>query len=279
MPEPKNDSRHAYANAPVNQRTTPREARKPPPLPEAVRMRAQKNRQRHLLGSPLSELLKPRISIAPTPNPRQHQRLHPGLIGAMVLGVAAISAFILLRSHGGMAWGSGLAMLGSACWWWQRKSQRATPTSASTHSSFLFYLEDETLHRIDQALNATAIVVNEPTLTGLISLKTAVSRIALRLDSAEINSNNGEFTQEDRFYVIESVRRYIPDTLNAYLQIPPSQRAIPSAQNGPSADQILLNQLALLQSELEQREQRLHAGSVEALLREQRFLQAKAAGG
>jgi len=78
--------------------------------------------------------------------------------------------------------------------------------------------------------------------------------------------------------VIEAIRRYIPDTLSAYLQVPPAQRALPGPLAAPSADQLLLTQLALLQSELEQRERLLHAGSVEPLLRQQRFLQAKAAG-
>lgn len=280
MPEPKNDSRRAYANAPVNRRTAPREAPKPaPPLPDAVRARVQKTRQRQLLGVPLSELLDPRTNNAPPPPPHAQQRLHPGLIGATVLTVAAASALVLLRSGTGLALAGALAALGFACWLWQRRSQPAAQLASSAvslpASSSPSPFDSETLRRIDEAFEATATTVNESTLAALISLKTATGRIALSLDSAQIN---GEFTQEDRLYVIESLRRYIPDTLNAYRQIPPAQRALPGPQAGPSANQILLSQLALLQSELEQREQRLHVGSVEALLREQRFLQAKAAG-
>jgi hypothetical protein len=144
------------------------------------------------------------------------------------------------------------------------------PPSASS-SPF----DDQALRRIDQAFEAAAAAVSEPALAHLIALKATAARVALAIHRAEVDGN---FTAEHRLYVIEAIRRYIPDTLSAYLQVPSAQRALPGAQAGPSADQLLLAQLALLQSELEQRELLLHADSVEPLLRQQRFLQAKAAG-
>ena len=97
--------------------------------------------------------------------------------------------------------------------------------------------------------------------------------MALALDSAPLD---GEFTLDDRLYVIESLRRYIPDTLSAYLQVPAAQRTLPGAGDSPSANDLLQSQLALLQSGLAQRAQRLSASAVEAMRRQQRFLQAKA---
>ena len=277
MPEPKTDSRRAYASAPVNRRTTPRATPKPPsppPLPEAVKARAQKTRQRQLLGAPLREVLGQRTNSLPDPR----QRLHPGVIGATVLGVAAISALMLLRSGTGLTLAGALAALGGTCWLWQRRSRRAAldafaPSQPAPTNAPLF--DDETLRRIDTAFETVAAAVDQSALAALVALKAAAIRTAQHLNRADISA---DFTQEDRLYAIECVRRYIPDTLSAYLQVPPAQRVLPGAQAGPSADQILLNQLALLQSELEQREHRLQAGSVEALLRQQRFLEAKAAG-
>ena len=107
----------------------------------------------------------------------------------------------------------------------------------------------------------------------LVSLKAAAVRVALALGGAPVD---GDFTLDDRMYVIESLRRYIPDTLGAYLQVPAAQRPVPGAGEGPSANDLLQGQLALLQSELEQHEQRLHGSAVEALRRQQRFLQSKA---
>jgi len=268
MPEHKNDSRRAYASAPVNQRTAPREAVKPPPVHAALRARAQKARQRQLLGPPLSGLAARRPSGAP----HQHDKLHPGVIAATVCAVAAASALILIRSGAGLALAAALTTLGGASWLWQHRSQRSTMPAPASPPPF----DTEALRKVDEAFEATAAVASEPVLAALISLKAAAVRMALALNGSEVDAG---FTVEDRMYVIECIRRYIPDTLSAYLQVPPAQRALPGLQAARSADQILLDQLALLQSELELREQRLQGSAVEPLLRQQRFLESKATRG
>ncbi|MEO7160737.1 MAG: hypothetical protein ABJA84_06605 [Polaromonas sp.] len=265
MPEHKNSSRRTYASAPVNRRTTPRAAAKPPPLPAAVRARAQKTQQRQWLGAPLSELAG---------RPQRH-RLHPGVIAATVFAVAAASALLLLRSATGLALAAAFCALGGASWLWQNRRQRSDPGALNRPASPALF-DAQALRTIDEAFEATAAVVNEPALAALISLKAAAARMALAVGRAEVN---GDFTHEDRLYVIECIRRYIPDTLSAYLQVPPAQRALPGPQAAASADHLLQGQLALLQAELEQREQRLHESAVEPLLRQQRFLQSKARRG
>jgi hypothetical protein len=75
-------------------------------------------------------------------------------------------------------------------------------------------------------------------------------------------------------YVRELVRRYLPDTLTAFLQVPAAQRDTPGT-DGRSALVLLGEQLGLLQSELSRREALLVQVSTEALQQQQRFLQAK----
>lgn len=271
MPEPKNDSRRAYASAPVNRRTAPRAAPRPQAPPPAVRARTQQARQRQVLGAPLSELLERAASGGAA---HQRSRLPPLLIGAAVCAIAAVSALVLLRSRAGLALAGALTALSGVCWLWQRRTARASrqalnPPPAASASP----LDAQTLHRIDQAFEAVAAAVNEPALARLITLKAAVARMALALQGIGVD---GDFTLEHRMYVIEAIRRYIPDTLGAYLQVPPAQRALPGPQGTPSANQLLQDQLALLQSALAQREQLLHASLVEALQRQQRFLESKA---
>lgn len=275
MPEHKNDSRRAYASAPVNQRTAPREAVKPPPVHAALKARAQKARQRQLLGPSISDL----VTCRPPGAPHPQDPLHPGVIAAAVCAVAAASALVLIRSGAGLALAAALTALGGAGWLWQHRSQRAAsqarrltvPPSTSPPP-----FAPEALCKVDEAFEATAAAVTEPALAALISLKAAAVRMALALNSSEVNA---DFTVEDRLYVIECIRRYIPDTLSAYLQVPPAQRALPGLQAVKSADQILLDQLALLQAELAHREQRLQGSAVEPLLRQQRFLESKTTRG
>lgn len=271
MPKPQPDSRRVHASAPVNQRTAPREAPRPAPVHASLQARAQKARQRQLLGPPLGELLARRGPAAGAPR----APLHPGAIAAAVCAVAAASALVLLRSGAGLALAAALAALGGAGWLWQHRSRRpadgAMPPPAGPPP-----FEPDALRRIDEAFEASAAAVAEPALAALVSLKAAAVRMALALNSAPAD---GDFTVDDRLYVIECLRRYIPDTLGAYLQVPAAQRAVPGAGATPSADDLLREQLALLQSGLEQREQRLHGSAVEALRRQQRFLQSKATRG
>ena len=268
MPEPKPDARRAYASAPVNQRTARPPAAKPAPVHASLRARAQKARQRQLLGPSVSELLARGTSrVAPA-----QAKLHPGVIAATVCSVAAACALILLRSGTGLVLAAALAALGGAGWLWPHRSQRAAG-QAIPQPAGPSPFEPEALQRIDDAFDATAAAVPESALAALVSLKASAVQMALALDSAPLD---GEFTLDDRLYVIESLRRYIPDTLSAYLQVPAAQRTLPGAGDSPSANDLLQSQLALLQSGLAQRAQRLSASAVEAMRRQQRFLQAKA---
>lgn len=272
MPDPRNDSRRAYGNAPVNRRTTPKMTPKPPVLPPSVQARAHKARQRQLLGTPMRELLEHGASGPPSPG----GKLHPALISAAVFAVAAVSALLLLRSGAGLALAATLAMLGAACWLWQRRSQHLVAQNqgpSASHAALASPFDAQALERIDAAFEETAAVVGKDALERLLALKTVAVRVAQAVGTTATDEH---FTLEDRLYVIECIRRYIPDTLGAYLQVAPAQRALPSAQAGQSPEQLLLAQLALLQGELEQREQRLHTASLEPLLRQQRFLDAKA---
>ena len=100
MPEPKPDARRAYASAPVNQRTAPRQAAKPAPVHASLQARAQKARQRQWLGPPVSELLARGTSgVAPVP-----VKLHPGDTMLIPTGLAihladpGLAAMVLPRS-------------------------------------------------------------------------------------------------------------------------------------------------------------------------------------
>lgn len=270
MPEHKNDSRRAFASAPINQRTAPRQVVKPPPLPASLQARAQKARQRQLLGPSISEL----VARRPADPVRQRDKLHLGVIAAAICAVAATSALVLIRTGTGLALAAALGILGGASWLWQHRSRRATGTALSAPAGPPPF-DTDALRRIDEAFEATAAIVPEPVLAALAALKAAAVRVALALNGSDIN---GEFTAEDRMYVIECIRRYIPDTLAAYLQVPAAQRSLPSSMATKTVNDLLQEQLTLLQSELEHREQHLQGSAVEALLRQQRFLESKTTG-
>jgi hypothetical protein len=74
----------------------------------------------------------------------------------------------------------------------------------------------------------------------------AVSRIEAMLDEADRLIERGGVADESAFSLKETGRRYLPDTLNAYLNVPASQR-------DAVADALLVDQLRLLERATAQR--------------------------
>jgi hypothetical protein len=74
----------------------------------------------------------------------------------------------------------------------------------------------------------------------------AVSRIEALLDEANRLIERTGASDESAFSLRETERRYLPDTLNAYLAVPPSQR-------DAVADALLVDQLRLLERATAQR--------------------------
>ena len=83
------------------------------------------------------------------------------------------------------------------------------------------------------------------------------------------------FTQDDRMFLVECLRRYIPDSLEAYLRVP--HRA---PQPGPVTARLIggrrfANNWILLQDEIEKRGKKIGRSAAEDLLKQQRFLESK----
>jgi hypothetical protein len=148
-------------------------------------------------------------------------------------------------------------------WVRRRKSPRLLMSCA---------MDREVLAALDTTLANAAPQLPEATLATLLSLKSTIARVVPLLNMLVPGAN---FTQDDRHYVIELVRRYVPDSLAAYLHVPAAQRNMAGANLEPSALALLDGQLALLQTELSSREQLLVQGTHAALHQQDRFLQSK----
>ena len=85
----------------------------------------------------------------------------------------------------------------------------------------------------------------------------------------------GVISAKDSFTVIETVRRYLPDTLSAYLRLPKLYAEMQSLGDGKTASQTLLEQLRVLDSSLREVARNAFAGDAEKLIVNGRFLQSK----
>ncbi len=104
----------------------------------------------------------------------------------------------------------------------------------------------------------------------LTAIKTAIVRMAQHGQSVDEH-----FTTEDRLYLRECLRRYIPDTLEAFLRVPAGQRSHLLLDGQASAENTMLNQLLTLHDEITQREKKIGRSAAENLMKQDRFLASK----
>lgn len=265
MAERDNEPRLISADRPINRRTAPPELRADAaPGAEAI-ARIERIHARHLLGPSLQQKL--RADQAPLGR-RIHGMQIVGAIctacGALMLLLAAIgsSASWALAGTSVAVAGIGLLLL------WRRR----TPQSAAPYAQGTAVFDDEALRRFDELLERCACDLSEAARASLLGLKDSLARIGA---AAGALPPDAHFTVEDRMFVHECLRRYVPDSLAAYLAVPAAQREAPLASTATSAEALLLEQFALLQAELAKREQALGRRAAEALLLQQRFLEGK----
>jgi hypothetical protein len=87
--------------------------------------------------------------------------------------------------------------------------------------------------------------------------------------------DRGIISAKDSFTVVETVRRYLPDTLAAYLRLPKFYAQMQALADGRTATQTLLQQLQVLDSSLKDIAKSAFAGDAQALVSNGQFLQNK----
>ena len=256
MPDqsPDPSSRLAVGSQPVNRRTrrvpTPEEVERP----EVLQQRQQQLRARHELGRPLAAGAQPARSAAPLP---MAARVQAGV------GVVSLSGALFVGDV--IAIGV-LAVVGTVSLAWAARAVWQRPRVALTEH---IGLPADTLEALDALLVRAA-----PALPA--EATEAVKAIKAALLQAQQPGALAALAPQDRLFVLQCVARYLPDSLEAYLRLPPARRAEPLGEGQPSGDAVLSEQLTTLQQGLARRLQPLQDEAAEALLRQQRFLQAKA---
>lgn len=254
------EPKYVVADRAVNRRTAKPALREPAVSP-TVRQRVRANAARNRIGPALADQLR-RPPARPT---RVRRRVIAGAMtgsaGAMVVLVGALQGLFWLTGAGALAAAGGFGL----AWAAGRRDEGAGEAPVVP----LFDAAD--VARLDQALATLAAEVPVAAAQALAQLKAVLVRIARHPAAAQPDEH---FTFDDRMYVVECVRRYLPDSLEAYLRVPAEQRTR-SVDGQPSADALLLSQLQRLAEGLAQREARMALSATESLQRQERFLRAK----
>ncbi|MCU0755673.1 MAG: hypothetical protein MUE46_11220 [Xanthomonadales bacterium] len=248
------DPKFLIGTKPVNRRTTPREP--PSAAPTQLVARLQRRQVRQQWGAPLAVLLQRDAGGSA----RWSGRAIAATTGMAVAGLGLFLAW--LQDSPQWASASALLFLAAVLVLWRERSRR--PEARDALPSLY---DPRHVASFDAAIGAVEDTLPE-LAPRLRDLKQALARIS------GLVSAGARLGSEDQLFLNECLRRYIPDTLEAYLAIPVAARTLTAAAP-ESPLQLAQQQLGLLQQELELREQQLLRDAAEALHRQQRFLQAK----
>lgn len=256
------DPKYVVGDRPVNRRTAPRPAA-PPKVSAAATERVRLAQVRSRIGAPLGEQLRARPGAA-------HGAVSAGSVaGGMLATAGALGLFFAWLHASPLGGVTALAGVGAGLFLALRRGGTA-PAVLQPEARAL--LDPAAVAAFDDALERIAAELPAHVASALADLKQLVLRIARHPAAGNVDEH---FRSEDRFYVNECLRRYLPDSLQAYFAVPAAQRAA-SLPDGHTPESLLLEQLALLRGELARREEALARSASEALLRQQRFLKAKA---
>ncbi|MGQ0801132.1 MAG: hypothetical protein ACT4NL_13630 [Pseudomarimonas sp.] len=249
--------RFITAAGPVNRRTARRSSIPATPSPvEQIRIEAARTRIQ--LGAPLSQQVRRR------PGHARFERKH---VLALLLTAAVLALLFLAgvqKSWPSLAFGVAMLALAGLVLRSRREAEFAAVPTA--------WLPESALLAFDNVLTTLAGEIDPPHRELLCEIKSAVIGIA---NTATSHISDEHFNADDRHYVIECMRRYVPDSLTAYLAIPKAQREVPLATPKTSAVDMLRLQLTQLRDELRLREAQAARSATTNLLRQQRFLDSK----
>ncbi len=131
---------------------------------------------------------------------------------------------------------------------------------------------DTLVEDLEQLIGDLSTGLPDAARGSLHSIQSTLSDLLPRLRTLE---DSGALSVESAFTVQETLRRYLPETLENYLKLPPAFATSQPLDGGQTAAQILVDQLQLLDAELKRIAQEAFAGDAEALVNSGRILQRK----
>jgi hypothetical protein len=148
---------------------------------------------------------------------------------------------------------------------WPRSDLAATAQNAELSTEMMAEQVRRLVDSVAKGLPAEAVTI-------LHSIESTLSELLPRMKTLQ---DRGVISAKDSFTVLETVRRYLPDTLAAYLRLPKLYAQTQTLSDGRTAAGVLVDQLRVLDQTLKDVAKSAFAGDAEALVSNGRFLQSK----
>lgn len=130
--------------------------------------------------------------------------------------------------------------------------------------------EDNLVEALENTLKEIGPKLPEPARAQLVSIKQTVEGLVPALKSLEQES---QLDLHSRVTVMSTITRYLPETLSAYLKLPPAFARVHHGSSGKNAQTLLTEQLTALNTQLQKVAENAYAHDVERLIVNGRFLQ------
>jgi hypothetical protein len=245
----------------------PRPTARRKPLPQskprlAPARQARLHQQvRHLANQPaFAQRLKPRATAAGLPAWRLALTGLGACAGAVGLFIGWLQASVPL-GLGGVALAAATAALA-----WRRQGRRAATALPGVVPDL------EAAQRLDAMIGACAGELPEAALEALREIAAVLGRMA---PSLQAGPPGPPWRTEDTMFLGQLLRRYIPDSLQHYLEIPAARRDAVVMDDGRTPAEALTAQLAQLGQELAECERRLAEACAERLALQGAFLESR----
>jgi hypothetical protein len=176
--------------------------------------------------------------------------------------------------------GLGLFFLGIVhAWWWvivaglYGAGVLGWPRSDLAKMAEQTELTNETLaQQVRQLVDSVANGLPKDSLDRLRSIQGTLVELLPRMQELR---ERGIISAKDSFTVVETVRRYLPDTLGAYLRLPKFYAQMQPLSDGRTAAKTLFDQLTVLDTSLQAVAKSAFAGDAETLVTNGQFLESK----
>jgi hypothetical protein len=188
----------------------------------------------------------------------------PGNILGCVLAMGGLGLFL-----GGVIdtfwWAIVAGLYGAGVLVWPRNNLAETAQQTELSTELL-------AQQVRKLVDSVARGLPKDALDSLHSIQATLSELLPRLHELR---DRGIISAKDSFIVVETVRRYLPDTLAAYLRLPKFYAQMQALADGRTASQTLLDQLRVLDTSLKDVAKSAYAGDAETLVSNGQFLQNK----
>lgn len=207
--------------------------------------------------------------LLPAPSLTTRQKLQlffysTGNIAGCLLAIGGLGLFFL-GIIGEYWWAIVPGLYGAGVLGWPRNDLAKTAAETELSTGML-------AEQVRKLVDAVAQGLPKDALPALRSIQETLSEVLPRLQELR---DRGTISAKDSFTVIETVRRYLPDTLAAYLRLPKFYAEMQPLSDGRTASQTLLDQLRVLDTSLKDVAKSAFDGDAETLVTNGRFLETK----